>query len=246
MATDVVGSWFPSGYHGHFRNRSRTTVTNEFRQKARPTPPEVFSRRFREIRLRNPFTSHDNKSALILDATGFGQGVGKKRIETPCASRYQPDFFTWAGERSVNQGYISVNQTTYNGGSPSPSRKVFMPESQSGDNTSSAKLDSTYRLSYGTRPLNSRFHFTPAATSQVKPMELPPMTARQLNPKQPELKLAKMRTRSAPPKSSSVQDCLTWFDMVKPKTDSGNSEDATITTTTTIAPLELGSSQIES
>ena len=26
-----------------------------------------------DIRLRNPFTSHDNKSALILDASGFGQ-----------------------------------------------------------------------------------------------------------------------------------------------------------------------------
>jgi len=246
MATDVVGSWFPSGYHGHFRNKSRTTVVNEYRQKARPNPPEIFHRRFREIRAKNPFTSHDNRTALILDAMSFGEGVGKKRVDSKFASRYQPDFFNWAGDRGLDQGYISVNQITYNGGSPSPSRKVFMPE-PSGEKSSLTNPNSTYRLSYGHTPVNSRFHFTPAATAQVKPnMELPPMTARQLNPKpSSDPKLAKMRTKSAPPKSSTVQDCLIWFDMVKPRPELRSPEVpnniSNTDTTTTIAPLELGS-----
>ena len=168
------------------------------------------------------------------------KGVGKKKIETRCASKYQPDFFNWAGERNIDQGFISVNQTTYTGGSPTPIRKVFMPETAK----DVSKVNSTYRLSYGSNPVNSRFHFTPAATSvvtQPKPIDLPPMTARHVNPnKQNETaKLARMRTRSAPPKSTSVQDCLIWFDMVK--TPNRIVENSETTSTTTIAPLELGS-----
>lgn len=36
---------FPSGYYGHFRSKSRNDFVNEYRQQAKPSPPEKFTRK---------------------------------------------------------------------------------------------------------------------------------------------------------------------------------------------------------
>lgn len=227
MASEVIGTWYPSGYHGHYRSRTRTDVLNEYRQKAKPVPPEIFHRRLKDIRLRNPFTSHDNKSALILDASGFGQGVGKKKVDTRCSSKYQPEFFAWVPERHLPDTHqlMSVNQVSYTGGSPIPRRKVLLSASKETKEQEDVP-NSTYRVTYGsckTTP-STRFGVTPSATPQVAvsfsaaPPDLPPMTANQLGGNRTSKVAtvqARSRTKSAPVRSLSVQDCMIWHDMRK-------------------------------
>ena len=45
MAVRLVCGQFPSGYYGHFRSKSRNDFVCEYRQLARPQPPDKFLNR---------------------------------------------------------------------------------------------------------------------------------------------------------------------------------------------------------
>ncbi|ESO99720.1 hypothetical protein LOTGIDRAFT_173558 [Lottia gigantea] len=73
MPSQIVGSWFPSGYHGHFRNKSRNDFVCEYRILAKPQPPEKFLRRSMVPRSNNVFSHHDNRHSFMNDAMIFEQ-----------------------------------------------------------------------------------------------------------------------------------------------------------------------------
>ncbi|KAL8563765.1 hypothetical protein ACOMHN_058280 [Nucella lapillus] len=94
MATEIMGSWFPSGYYGHFRSKSRNDFVCEYRQLAKPPPPDKFLRRSREPCNRHVFSTHDNRNSFMTDALYFEQGLGRKRSPQKAYS-FKPDFYTW-------------------------------------------------------------------------------------------------------------------------------------------------------
>ncbi|CAN0046555.1 unnamed protein product [Lampetra fluviatilis] len=103
MASDTTGSWFPTGFHGHFRSRSRNDMDQTFRLAARPTPPLAFARRLQHPRNgahTHPFSCHDNRHAGLGSVGYFQTGLGRKRVRTPLALSagvYNGELVAWAG-----------------------------------------------------------------------------------------------------------------------------------------------------
>ncbi|XP_025106888.1 uncharacterized protein LOC112571805 [Pomacea canaliculata] len=91
---EIVGSWFPSGYYGHFRSKSRNDFVCEYRQLAKPQPPNKFFVRSRQPSARHLFSHHDNRQSFLSDALYFEQGLGRKRSPGKAYS-FKPDFYTW-------------------------------------------------------------------------------------------------------------------------------------------------------
>ncbi|KAK3750193.1 hypothetical protein QZH41_015417, partial [Actinostola sp. cb2023] len=60
---DISGSWFNSGFHGHFRSKTRTDFTVPYRERAKPQPPQKFLNLARERSNRHLFSRHDNRNA---------------------------------------------------------------------------------------------------------------------------------------------------------------------------------------
>ncbi|GFR75708.1 hypothetical protein ElyMa_002195100 [Elysia marginata] len=77
MATKVsshsTGSWFPSGYYGHYRSKTRTDFVNEYRQLAKPQPPRRFIHRSSQPVVSHLFSTHDNRNSFMCDASYFAQ-----------------------------------------------------------------------------------------------------------------------------------------------------------------------------
>jgi len=98
VSTHSVGSWFPSGYHGHYRSRVRTDYVNEYRQLAKPQPPMRFIHRSSQPSATHKFSLHDNRNSNMSDASYFAQGLGKKR-HPDRSSTFDPDFMAWTPNR---------------------------------------------------------------------------------------------------------------------------------------------------
>ncbi|CAN0135412.1 unnamed protein product [Lampetra planeri] len=94
---------FPTGFHGHFRSRSRNDMDQTFRLAARPTPPLAFARRLQHPRNgahTHPFSCHDNRHAGLGSVGYFQTGLGRKRVRTPLALSagvYNGELVAWAG-----------------------------------------------------------------------------------------------------------------------------------------------------
>lgn len=99
MTAEIIqGSWFPSGYHGHFRSKSRPDFVNEYRQLARPQPPQKFYKRSQEPTRKHVFSHHDNRQAFLNDALIFQQGLGRRRVQNSTYA-FKNDFIAWMPER---------------------------------------------------------------------------------------------------------------------------------------------------
>ncbi|XP_033745267.1 uncharacterized protein LOC117330849 [Pecten maximus] len=98
MTEQVVGTWFPSGYYGHFRSKSRNDFCNEYRNLARPQPPKKFFNRSKQPTPRHVFSHHDNRESFLNDALYFEQGLGRKRVPNETYN-FKRDFITWMPEK---------------------------------------------------------------------------------------------------------------------------------------------------
>lgn len=85
----------PMGFHGHNRAKSRIEFSNFYRQLAKPTPPNKFMARQNADVLRHSFSHHDNRQAYLNDPMLFGDGFGKKKIDSVNKSKWKPDFIAW-------------------------------------------------------------------------------------------------------------------------------------------------------
>ncbi|KAK6995314.1 hypothetical protein BgiMline_011982 [Biomphalaria glabrata] len=94
VSTNNVGSWFPTGYYGHYRSRVRTDFLNEYRQLAKPQPPNRFIHRASQPVTAHAFSLHDNKNASIVDASYFEQGLGRRRLPEKSGG-FDPTFIAW-------------------------------------------------------------------------------------------------------------------------------------------------------
>lgn len=102
---DTIGSWYNSGYHGHFRSKSRNDFICEYRQLAKPQPPKVFYKRTQQPVSGHIFSKHDNRHSFMNDALYFEQGLGRKRIQTKNTNRFNEDLLTWMPQKQeVHRG----------------------------------------------------------------------------------------------------------------------------------------------
>ena len=97
-ATDVVGSWFSTGYYGHFRSKSRNDFVCEYRQIAKPVPPKRFLNRAKQPTAKHVFSHHDNRESFRDSALYFEQGLGRKRVANGTYN-FKQDFITWMPEK---------------------------------------------------------------------------------------------------------------------------------------------------
>ncbi|KAL3852429.1 hypothetical protein ACJMK2_016068 [Sinanodonta woodiana] len=108
---------FSSGYHGHFRNKSRNDFVNEYRQLAKPQPPKRFLQRARQPARGHAFSHHDNKQSFLNDALYFEEGLGRRRVPNS-TYQFKQDFMTWMPEREFierSRPVLSTYRIDFNG-----------------------------------------------------------------------------------------------------------------------------------
>lgn len=117
-SVNIAGSWFPSGYHGHFRSRSRNDVDSLYRNLAKPQPPRVFITRLKEPISTNVFSHHDNRYSFNTDATYLDRGVGRKGRHANAAKYTAPkqDLLHWHKYLSSQDHIFSSYRDNYNAG----------------------------------------------------------------------------------------------------------------------------------
>lgn len=117
---DIRGTWFPSGFHGHFRSKSRSEFTIPYRHRAKPCPPEKFMNYAKERSNRHLFSRHDNRHAhsdMGDLETYFGMGMGKRKYVQPGQTQHTRstrDLLTWRGNEpgDLNSTYRSQYSTS--------------------------------------------------------------------------------------------------------------------------------------
>ncbi|XP_048403398.1 uncharacterized protein C3orf84-like isoform X4 [Stegostoma tigrinum] len=97
MAGAITGSWFPTGFHGHARSKSRNDVFQEYRQRAKPPPPEKLINRLRENPLKHNFSKHDSRQVFHDSATYLENSNAISRAKTAFGRRseFKKDFMSW-------------------------------------------------------------------------------------------------------------------------------------------------------
>jgi len=158
MATKVsahsAGSWFPSGYYGHYRSRVRTDFVNEYRQLAKPQPPKRFIHRSTMPAAAHQFSIHDNRNSFMCDATYFEQGLGRKRHPDRSAT-FDPDFIAWkpAKEmRNFGRPLTSTYRTDFRREELNMQKLVKRPKT-----SFDTPLTTTYRTVHGADSPNRDF-----------------------------------------------------------------------------------------
>ncbi|XP_071784316.1 uncharacterized protein [Asterias amurensis] len=124
------GSWFPSGYYGHFRSKSRNDFVNEYRQQAKPSPPEKFTRKLTARPTLHHFSHHDNRFSFLNTVTSFQDGLGKKKVQHQRTGKFTPDFISWVPhKREIREAgpVSSVYRETYRNSDKSRVPQVLVP-----------------------------------------------------------------------------------------------------------------------
>ncbi|CAH3195163.1 unnamed protein product, partial [Porites evermanni] len=112
---------FPTGFHGHFRSKSRSEFTIPYRQRAKPCPPRKFLNYATLFRSLNSMTFHDSfRHDLLKFSITFGlAGMGKRKYLQPGQTQHTrgtQDIITWRGNECPNPS------STYRSDFPSSSR----------------------------------------------------------------------------------------------------------------------------
>jgi hypothetical protein len=116
------GSWFPSGYYGHFRSKSRNDFVNEYRQQAKPSPPEKFVKKLQTRPTTHQFSHHDNRFSFLNTVTSFQDGLGKKKVQHQRTGKFTPDFIAWVPhKKDIREAgpVVSVYRETFRRDEPS-------------------------------------------------------------------------------------------------------------------------------
>jgi len=117
---EVTGSWHSSGFHGHFRSKSRNDVDNLYRHNAKPPPPKLFFTRSQVRSDKHHFSQHDNRNSHSNGMgdleTHFDMGLGKKKPTTPSQHHKQTkDILSWNNStKTATTKNERLHETSYN------------------------------------------------------------------------------------------------------------------------------------
>ncbi|WAR25285.1 CC084-like protein [Mya arenaria] len=190
-AAEIQGSWYPSGYYGHFRSKSRADFVCEYRQLARPVPPKKFIARSTQPTRRHVFSHHDNRQAFLNDALIFQQGLGRRRVPNS-TYQFKNDFMAWMPEREYIEKTQRPLSSTY--------KQDFMP-GQSKQQMFITRPKTSFE---GVPTTSYRYSHGPGAPnkSTIDAMNNEALKLSLLNRKDRAMSVNKGR--------ESVASCLTW------------------------------------
>ncbi|KAM3914868.1 ciliary microtubule inner protein 7 [Leptodactylus fuscus] len=203
MPEAITGSWFPSGFHGHFRSHIRNDICQEYRMEARPPPPKAFAQRIKEHPTRHIFSRHDNRHIFPSSVFSFENGLGKKKI---LKHRESHNFTHWAPleeELKRQRPLISTYRTDFwrkddETGKVAP--QVLVPRLTRATSASCSDLTTTYR--HMLRSQNNRQASHNSTTTEIRLICN--------NSRAGAAGLSLQRAMSAPYKRLTVSDCLIW------------------------------------
>lgn len=116
----IVGSWYPTSFHGHFRNRPRTEYSIPYRQRAKPAPPQKFLDHCKQRSNAHPFSQHDNRHAHSdrgnLESY-FGMGLGKRKNSSSHHYKNTRELLMWSDKK---EPFLSTYRSQFSPASPPP------------------------------------------------------------------------------------------------------------------------------
>ncbi|XP_048403397.1 uncharacterized protein LOC125460237 isoform X3 [Stegostoma tigrinum] len=219
---DLTRLEFPTGFHGHARSKSRNDVFQEYRQRAKPPPPEKLINRLRENPLKHNFSKHDSRQVFHDSATYLENSNAISRAKTAFGRRseFKKDFMSWIPIQTDSQQQwplISTYKADFWHHRNPQSTKVMIPQLLiprgqpliTAVYPRSEIMQTTYRQFYSHCQPNPNI-YTNVFTGQVQstPMEKE-ATFVYVNPK-PKPASGKCRARPLLSQCSTVADCLFW------------------------------------
>ncbi|CAF0905473.1 unnamed protein product [Didymodactylos carnosus] len=111
----LIGSWYSSGYHGHFRSKSRLELSSYFRELAKPKAPKIFSERQNSEAVKHPFSKHDNRFKFESDplVRGSQAGFGKRKADNSLRGQFDPLFIAWLPKGNESKRTELPKHTAY-------------------------------------------------------------------------------------------------------------------------------------
>ncbi|XP_077983296.1 uncharacterized protein LOC144438137 [Glandiceps talaboti] len=232
MAASTQGSWFSSGFHGHFRSKTRNDFVNEYRQQAKPSPPLKFVKRLSEKPTAHQFSNHDNRFSFLNTVTSFQDGLGKKKISGKQTGIFHPDFISWVPHaREIREAgpTVSSYRNDFKDSPKAPVQQILI-NSVRRPNTASPIVPqppiddrpiTTYRFVHRHLQPNPKVN-TNMNTGEIETNPVPYIKSNPyINTKIPSVydrqrhpgltKLRRSRAVSAPPLRESVAMCLQWY-----------------------------------
>ncbi|XP_078399033.1 uncharacterized protein LOC144681304 [Cetorhinus maximus] len=205
MAGAITGTWFPTGFHGHTRSKSRNDIFQEYRQQAKPPPPEKLIKRLRNKAKSRAKTAFGRSNEFKKDLISWVPIQTERQQQWPLISTYKADFWH---HRNPQSTAVMVPQ-------------LLVPRARpliTAAHPRSEMMQTTYRQFYSHCQPNPNVH-TNVFTGEVRstPMEKE-ATFVYVNPK-PQPANRKWRARPSLPQCFTVADCLSW---PVPKTDATN------------------------
>ncbi|XP_040214526.1 uncharacterized protein C3orf84 homolog [Rana temporaria] len=218
MPVTVTGSWFPSGFHGHFRSHMRNDICQEYRTAARPPPPKAFAQRIKENPVKHTFSRHDNRHIFPSSVFSFENGMGKKKL---LQHRESYNFIYWKPmeeELKRQRPLTSTYRTDFwrLDGDPGSAPQLLVPRMNRATSASYSEV-TTYR-----DMMRSHVHLKtsePPALTDGPPIPNPTRAGTE--------GLSLRRAQSAPYNRLSVSDCLVWRVPETAKQESAQNIEAT-------------------
>ncbi|XP_051777131.1 uncharacterized protein C3orf84-like [Erpetoichthys calabaricus] len=216
MTGDITGSWFPSGYYGHFRSKSRNDYLQEYRLAARPTPPEKLVQRLKDNPRKHSFSAHDNRHVFQTNAHYFESGLGRKKVKSSVAqsSRFNPTLISWMPLKLELSGTGPLFSTYRNDFHNSSSAGLSLQNSSQHTVmpilSPSESYNTTYQHAYSHCQPNSKIQ-TNMLTGRVSSESLVREATYSYFNGKPEPSFSNpRRPKSTPLVTLSVSDCLKW------------------------------------
>ncbi|XP_072507410.1 ciliary microtubule inner protein 7 isoform X2 [Notamacropus eugenii] len=100
----LVGSWYNSGFYGHYRGQFKCELAQEYRLAAKPQPPAVFLQRIKEPPRKHLFSKHDNRGV-------FDPGIGKRKAWEKLKKKC--NVFNWPSDDEAQGPLVSSYQKDY-------------------------------------------------------------------------------------------------------------------------------------
>lgn len=243
-AANSQGSWFSSGYYGHFRSKHRNDFLNHYRQQAKPSPPQKFHDKIVDRPNNHHFSHHDNRFSFLNTVDSFQGNLGKRKVETTTKSKFVPDFIAWVPHKKEIEAAgpkVSIYRDTFKTGEAKPVPQILAPSirkprpplrrpllstpflDQKTAEEEMEPLSTTYELTHRHRQPNLRVN-TNMNTGTIDDEPVPGQkTMTFINPKVASVherqvpsmtRLRRSRIASAPIFRSSVADCMVWHSHV--------------------------------
>ncbi|XP_072928845.1 ciliary microtubule inner protein 7-like isoform X2 [Hemitrygon akajei] len=196
MAEAITGSWFPTGYHGHARSKSRNDIFQEYRLQAKPHPPEKLLKRLRNKGKYRTKSALGGSSEFKKDLISWIPTQSEGQREWPIISTYQADFWH---HRNPQSTAVMIPQLLV------PRVRQLITVTHPGVET----MQTTYRQFYSHCQPNPNIH-TNIYTGKVQrmPMEKE-ATFVYVNPR-PKLANGRSGPGSSLSECFTVADCLSW------------------------------------